>query len=59
MTNDLGKLSTIRPYKGCDLIYVGNGVSLPITHIGDISNGKIHLNDTIVVPKLKKESFVC
>lgn len=34
MTNDAGKLTTISPYQQ-DMIYVGNGEALPITHTGN------------------------
>lgn len=35
MTNDEGKLSYLKPYKGSDVIYVGNGDRLPIFQIGN------------------------
>ena len=58
MTNDPGKLSSIKPYKGNDMIYVGDGNSLPISHIGDAhvstKEGNFKLNNVLVVPELKK-----
>ena len=35
MTNDAGKLISLEPYNGNDLIYVGDGNGLCISHIGD------------------------
>jgi len=41
-----------------DTVFVGNGQSLPITHTGKsllkITQGKLHLNNFLVVPTLKK-----
>lgn len=58
MINDAGNLSYVKPYHGNDVIYVGDGNSIPITHTGDINvattNGNIKLNDVLVVPELKK-----
>ena len=58
MTNDIGKLSYVEPYKGKDLIFVGNGNALPISHVGDAcvstKEGILNLNDVLVVPHLKK-----
>ena len=34
ITNDLGKMSQVIPYKGHDAIFVGNGEALRISHIG-------------------------
>ena len=36
MTNDTGKLSYDEPYKGNDMIFVGDGNALPISHVGDV-----------------------
>ena len=58
MTNQRGKLKPLRPYFGNDHSFVGNGQSLPITHIGDVylntSIGKLALKNVLVVPKIKK-----
>lgn len=43
-----------KPYKGNDVIYVGNGDKLVIAHIGDTSVGGLNLKDILVVPQLKK-----
>lgn len=57
MTNDEGKLSYLKPYKGSDVIYVGNGDRLPIFQIGNacvIANeGPLKLKDVLVVPDLQ------
>lgn len=58
MTNDAGKLSYIKPYHGNDIIYVGDGNSLSISHTGEINintqYGQLNLKDVLVVPDLKK-----
>ena len=57
MTNKGGNLIS-KPYFGTDTVFVGNGQSLPITHTGKAllktTQGKLHLNNVLVVPKLKK-----
>ena len=35
ITNDPGKMSQVIPYKGHDVIFVGNGKALRISHIGE------------------------
>ncbi|KAF2294273.1 hypothetical protein GH714_008816 [Hevea brasiliensis] len=61
MIKDLGNLSFIKPYDGNDVIYVGNGNSVPITHTGDVlittDNGKLKLKDVLVLPDLKKNYY--
>lgn len=37
MINDAVNLSYIRPYYGNDVIYVGDGNTLPITHTRDVN----------------------
>nr|GMD84145.1 Retrovirus-related Pol polyprotein from transposon RE1 [Ipomoea batatas] len=54
MTNNAGMLSYTKPYKGNDVIYVGNGNKLDITHSGNACVGELNLKDVLVVPKLKK-----
>ena len=58
MTNDAGKLSSIEQYNGNNMIYVGDGNGLPISHIGDAcvtsKEGNFNLKDVLVVPNLKK-----
>lgn len=54
---DKGKLIRFSPYKGPDLVIVGNGASLPITHIGTGSVGhknELTLNNVLVVPQMMK-----
>lgn len=47
MINDAGKLSHIKSYNGDDVIYVGDGNCLAISHIGDACivtpDGKLNL----------------
>lgn len=57
MINDAGKLSHIKSYNGDDVIYVGDGNCLAISHIGDACivtpDGKLNLKKKkLVVPKL-------
>lgn len=58
MTNNTCKLSYVKPYKGNDMIFVGNGNALPISHVGNAcvftKEGKFKLNDVLVVTHLKK-----
>ena len=53
MTNNVGILSYTKPYKGKDVIYVGNGNKLDITHTGSACIGELNLKDVLVVSKLK------
>jgi hypothetical protein len=59
MTGDPGNLHTLTPYHGTDGVMVGNGESLPITHIGqaNISYGSsfFKLKDVLLVPDIKKD----
>ena len=56
--NNPGKVSKLKTYKGGDLLYVGNGDSLDITHIGEgdiyTENGKLKLKNVLIVPDIKK-----
>ena len=58
MTNDPGIIKHLKPYHGNSSIYVGNGNSLNISHVGqtklNTANGKLLLKDVLVVPKLTK-----
>lgn len=58
MANDLGILFDSKPYIGNDVIYVGKGDGLPISHIGDAiiptNHGNIKLKGVLVIPELKK-----
>lgn len=53
MINNTGKLSFIESYKGNDMIFVSDGNTLEISHIGDAhistKDGKIKLNDVLVI----------
>lgn len=59
MTNKGGNFLNLKPYFGTDTVFVGNGQALPITHTGKAllktTQGKLHLNNVLVVPKLKKK----
>ena len=58
MTNQGGNFKNLKPYFGTDKVFVGNGQALPISHKGKnflkTTQGKLHLNNTLVVPNLKK-----
>lgn len=62
MTNDEGKLSYLKPYKGSGVIYVGNGDRLPISHIGNacvIANeGPLKFERCTSVSRFAKEFIV-
>ena len=56
MTANLGMLSNLKKYVGCDFIFISDGSSLKIDAIRDtlISDGKneLMLCDVLLVPKL-------
>lgn len=58
MTNAPNKICKTYPYNGKDAIYVGNGNSLPISHVGSTkiktNNGDLNLNKILVVPGSRK-----
>ena len=55
MTLDPSQLDKVEPYHGKDYVMVGNGASLPITHIGTLSpSSNFQLLDVLVVPRLTK-----
>ena len=58
ITNDLGKMSQVIPYKGLDAIFVGNGEALRISHIGEArlktKHRDLKLKKLLVVPEIKK-----
>ncbi|KAF8377599.1 hypothetical protein HHK36_030981 [Tetracentron sinense] len=58
MTNNPGILHSIYPYTGCDKITVGDGNTLPISHIGNTtlltSYGKLKVDNVLVVPSITK-----
>ena len=56
MSNDASQLDKVeQPYTGKEKVVVGNGSSLPITHIGSCSpTPTLKLNDVLVVPDLTK-----
>jgi len=56
VTSKLNHLSFPKPYQGQDHITVGNGQTLPITHLGNASiflpHSTLHLNDVPRVPSI-------
>ena len=58
MTNDPGKLCSLSPYYGPDMICVGNGAALPIKFFGSfvipIGSRNLVLNDVLVSSALTK-----
>ena len=54
-----GNLHPLTPYHGSDGVMVGNGHTLPITHIGEttlsIGSSSIHLKDVLLVLDIKKD----
>ena len=58
ITDNPGNLDSLTPYHGSDGVMVGNGHTLPITHIGQaivgIGTSSIKLNDVLLVPDIKK-----
>lgn len=58
MINNLHKISNVIPYKGNDSIYVGNGESLKIYHVGEgnieTKHEKLLLKNVMIVLEIKK-----
>lgn len=58
MTHDPNGVDTLVAYSGNERVMVGNGQSLPISHIGSVSptysSNSILLSNVLVVPGLKK-----
>ena len=58
ITNNGSQLQSSEPYLGTDQVIVGNGVFLPITHVGSIplhtNKGILPLNDVLVCPDITK-----
>ncbi|KAJ3698209.1 hypothetical protein LUZ61_001914 [Rhynchospora tenuis] len=58
VTSDLNNLSSFFNYEGNDSLHLGNGLSLPITHIGsstfNLSSHCLKLTNILVVPSFKK-----
>ncbi|KAG6662668.1 hypothetical protein CIPAW_03G258700 [Carya illinoinensis] len=57
MISNVGILSNLHPYIGEDHVLVGNGDTLPITHMGDTSiqlgSSRIHLDNVLLVFELE------
>ncbi|KAJ0043956.1 hypothetical protein Pint_18655 [Pistacia integerrima] len=55
MTSNVSQLDKVEPYTSKDRVIIGNGSSLPITHMGSCSpTPTLQLNDVLVVPNLTK-----
>ncbi|GMI93057.1 hypothetical protein HRI_002975000 [Hibiscus trionum] len=58
MTANLGMLSNLKKYVGCDSVFIGDGSPLKIDAIGDtlVSDGKneLMLRDVLLVPQLTR-----
>lgn len=54
--NHTGKISNLTPYYGKDSLYVGDGNSLDITHVGEghvkTKESSLKLNNILIVPKI-------
>lgn len=59
ITNNSGNLYSLVPYQGTNSVMVGNGETLPITHIGIATIGSspspIQLYNILLVPSIKKD----
>ena len=55
--------SRVMPYRGFDKIFVDNGQGLQISHIDnkrvDTNNGKLELDNVLVIPHLIMNLFFC
>src|SRR5436190_15002786 len=55
MTNDVAQLDKVTAYSGKDCVIVGNGASIPISHIGNFSlSTSLSLKDVFIVPGITK-----
>lgn len=58
ITNSTQHLESTQPYSGTDVVIVGNGDFLPITHVGSIVlpslSGTLPLNEVLVCPSIMK-----
>jgi histone deacetylase 1/2 len=63
ITSDLDRLAVREAYNGNDRVHVGNGVGLPISHVGHGTLNTIakplHLRNILHVPKITKKSSLC
>lgn len=57
ITGNAENLESLTPYYGIDGVMVGNGHTIPITHIGQTTIGtgssSIYLKDVLLVPDIK------
>lgn len=62
MTTDLFNLSIDFEYNGTDGVVIGDGSSLPISHVGSLSLASFtsifHLRDTHCIPTIKKNHIL-
>lgn len=58
ITDNPGNLEHISPHYGPNNVMIGDGFSLPITHVGNGSfgkkSGRLPLRNVLVVPRIKK-----
>src|SRR3954462_15957025 len=55
MTSDAAQLDKVNAYSDKDCVIVGNGASIPISHIGNFSpSTSLSLKDVLVVPGITK-----
>lgn len=61
MTIDLSKLTINSEYDGTDEVVIGDGLCLPVSHIGSLSlessKHVFHLRYTLCVPTIQKKSY--
>ena len=59
ITNDLGKITQVIPYKGHDAIFVGNREAVRMSQIGEArlktKHRDLKLKKLLVVPEIKKK----
>ena len=62
MITGLSNLSINSEYDGTDEVVIGDGLGLPVSHIGSLSlassNGVFHLRDTLCVPTIQKKNHI-
>ena len=58
ISEDLSNLSNLKPYTGSSRIVLGDGTSLPITHVGFAciasSFGNLSIPNVFLVPRMKR-----
>ena len=58
----IGKIFRLTPYPSKDSLYIINGESLDITHVGEgkihIKDGNLKLKNVLIVSKILKKSLI-